>query len=415
MPQITGRDIYSINEWQAILHSSHGDKKNSIITEITDAITKYHQFAKKKADNIIARKEALSHIEKLCERYVAERGDALGQKPQGIHKKLEDSIDYWILSLQKKSNHKLQYLSKLESFLATAKSHHINRNEMIEHLKVRNKSNTPSRLKLFSGTYLEKIDPLHRQFEFNMNNLPNKTCGINSAFIDWVKSEDTTPFFLWLENHKILTQNRVFKEKYEISLIDYALKDAHIATFKNIEGQNYIVSKPQNSDEEAEKLNSRQMKNYSFKMGAAYGSAAFVWCKDNENQFLTHPHQAGKFHHSSLSAGKSVRCAGMWVVNNGIITHISNSSGHYRPSSLSFYLLIKFLEDKQVIHDNTKVADLRKPNEAVNPDQPFGSAKSLYIPLREYLDWAEQLPEIQEYLQTANTNDNTANGKCIIF
>lgn len=162
-------------------------------------------------------------------------------------------------------------------------------------------------------------------------------------------------------------------------MIDYALKDAHIATFKNIEGQNYIVSKPQNSDEEAEKLNSRQMKNYSFKMGAAYGSAAFVWCKDNENQFLTHPHQAGKFHHSSLSAGKSVRCAG------------------------------------QVIHDNTKVADLRKPNEAVNPDQPFGSTKSLYIPLREYLDWAEQLPEIQEYLQTANTNDNTANGKCIIF
>ncbi|HHF7383394.1 TPA: hypothetical protein ACPSKF_003959, partial [Legionella anisa] len=168
-------------------------------------------------------------------------------------------------------------------------------------------------------------------------------------------------------------------------------------------------------DEEAVKLNSRQMKNYSFKMGTAYGSTAFVWCKDNENQFLTHPHQAGKFHHSSLSTGKSVRCAGMWVVNNGIITHISNSSGHYRPSSLSFYLLIKFLESKQVINANTRVADLRKPDELVDPSRPFGSTKSQYVPLREYLDWAEQLPEVQEYLQTVNSCNNTSNEQCIIF
>ncbi|KTD42216.1 hypothetical protein [Legionella parisiensis] len=415
MSQITGRDIYSIIEWQTILHSSNPDKENKIISELTDAITKYHQLEKKKADNIILRKEALSHIEKLCELYVAERGDAIGKKTPGVHKKLEDGIDAWIVSLQKKSSHKLDYLGKLESFLATAKSHHINRNEMIEHLKVRNKSNTPSRLKLFSGTYLEKIDPVHRQFEFNMNKLPNKKSGINSAFLDWIKSEDPTPFFLWLENHEILTQNRLSKEKQEINLIDYNLEDAHIATFKNIDGQNYIVSKPKNSDEESEKLNSRQMKNYSFKMGTAYGSVAFVWCRDNENQFLTYPHQTGKFHHSSLSAGKSVRCAGMWAVNNGVITHISNSSGHYRPSSLSFYLLIKFLESKQVINDNTKVADLRKPDEVVNPNQPFGSTKSLYISRREYLDWAEQLPEIQEYLQTANTNDNTSYERCTLF
>ncbi|QLZ67934.1 hypothetical protein FOLKNPGA_00711 [Legionella sp. PC1000] len=415
MSQITGRDIYSLNEWQTILLSSSYNKENRIIIEITDAITKYHQIEKKKADNIIGRKEALCRIEKLCEIYIAGRGDALCQKPKGSPKKLESSIDYWILSLQKKSNHKSQYLNKLESFLANAKSHHINRNEMIEHLKVRNKSNTHSRLKLFSGTYLEKIDPLHRQFEFNMNRLPNKKFGLNSAFLDWVESNETTSFFLWLEDHEVLTQNRVSKEKYEISLIDYNLKAAHIATFKNIDGQNYIVSNPQNSDEETEKLNSRQMKNYSFKMGTAYGSTAFVWCIDNENQFLTHPHQAGKFHHSSLSAGKSVRCAGMWVVNDGIITHISNSSGHYRPSSLSFYLLIKFLESKQVINDNTRVADLRKPDELVDPNQPFGSTKSLYAPLRAYLDWAEQLSEVREYLQTVNTSDDTPNVKCIIF
>lgn len=415
MSQITGRDIYSIEEWQDILLSSTYDKENTIIMEITDAITKYHQIEKKKVENIITRKEMLNHIENLCERYVTEYGDDLLPKSKGKRKELDDNIGYWILSLQKKSNYKFHYLSKLESFLATAKPHHINRNEMIEHLKIRNQSNTPSRLKLFSGTYLEKIDPLHRQFEFNMNQLPNKKFGINGAFLDWIKSEDTTPFFLWLENHSVLTQNKVLEEKHEINLIDYNLEAVHIATFKNIDGQNYMVSKPKNSDEEPEKLNSRLMKNYTFKMGASYGSTAFIWCMDNENQFITHPHQEGRFHHSSLDSGKSVRCAGMWVVNNGIVTHISNSSGHYRPSSLSFYLLIKFLESKEVINNNTKVADLRKQNQLVNPNQPFGSTKSPYIPLREYLDWAEQLPEVKEYFQNVKTSDNASNELCIIF
>lgn len=414
MSKITGRDIYSINEWQTILLYSHYAKENGVIIEITDALTKYHQLEKHNADTILVRKEALSQISKLCARYIAERHDTLDQRPSGSHKKVKDSIDHWIVSLQKKAHHKSQYLGKLESFLASAKPYHIHRDKMIEHLKVRNQSNTPSRLKLFSGTYLEKIDPIHRQFEFNINQLSHKNSGLNSAFLDWIKSNDSTPFFLWLENHEVLTQNRVSKEKHEINLIDYNLQEAHVATISMIQDQNYLVSKPQKSDENAQKLNSRQMKNYSFKMGTTNGSTAFIWCH-NENEFLTHPHQAGKFHHSSLSAGHSVRCAGMWVVNNGVITHISNSSGHYRPSSLSFYLLIKFLESKQVLHENTKVADLRKPIELVNPNQPFGPTKSPYISLSDYLNWAEQLPEVLEYLQSNNPPDDPSNGTCPLF
>jgi hypothetical protein len=412
---ITGRDIYSINEWQAIVKSSKQDKANTTIIEISKAIMSYHQIDKKNVDNLSNRRKALNHIESLCENYVAERGDQLCKKQPGNQKKIEDSIDYWILSLQKKSRSKSLYLSQLESFLTSAPSHQVNRNEMIEHLLTRNKANLPSRLKLFSGTYLEKIDPLHRQFEFNMSHLTNKSFGrMNAAFIDWINTNENTPFFLWLENHDVLTRNQVSEGKYEINLINYNLETAHIATFKNIEDQNYLVSKPQNSEEETKKLNSKQMKNYSFKFGTPYGATAFVWCRENENQFITHPHQAGKYHHSSLSAGKSVRCAGMWVVENGVITHISNSSGHYRPSSLSFYLLIKFLEAKQVITNESKIADLRKATELVDPNKPFGATKSLYISLRDYLNWAEELPEIKNYLQAKNSSKESSY-ECSIF
>ncbi|STY29815.1 Uncharacterised protein [Legionella wadsworthii] len=414
MPQITGRDIYSIKEWQTILDGSKYDKENTIIEQISEAITKYHHLEKKEADNIFDRKALLIQIERLCDHYITERRENLISKSKGEVKKLEGSVDYWILSLKKKANSKLHYLNKLEEFLTNAKPHHIQRKEMIEHLKVRNQTNTPSRLKLFSGTYLEKIDPVHRQFEFNMNHLPNKKSGLNAAFLDWIKSEDPTPFFLWLESHEVLTQNTVIDKKHKIKLIDYEVQTAHIVTFKSLDGQNFLVSKQKNSDAEAEPLNSRLMKNYTFKMGSAFGSTAFVWSMDNENDFITHPHQEGKFHHSSLSSGKSVRCAGMWAVSNGIVTHISNSSGHYRPSSLSFYLLIKFLESKGVINSNTKVADLRKENEAIDPSKPFGGKKSPYISLEEYLSWAEELPEVQEYLNNIKKPEDTSTS-CIIL
>lgn len=44
----------------------------------------------------------------------------------------------------------------------------------------------------------------------------------------------------------------------------------------------------------------------------------------------------GLFHHSTLLAGAPVAAAGGMIVKNGIIQNITNCSGHYRPSSVSF-------------------------------------------------------------------------------
>jgi hypothetical protein len=50
-------------------------------------------------------------------------------------------------------------------------------------------------------------------------------------------------------------------------------------------------------------------------------------------------------HHPSLSGGDSVYCAGEIKIENGIITHIDNRSGHYRPTGDQFRQFVAWLWD----------------------------------------------------------------------
>jgi hypothetical protein len=58
------------------------------------------------------------------------------------------------------------------------------------------------------------------------------------------------------------------------------------------------------------------------------------------------PAQAGRFHHSSFLSGKPVLCAGEITVQNGIITHIDNLSGHYRPATQQLLDCVRVLARK---------------------------------------------------------------------
>lgn len=42
--------------------------------------------------------------------------------------------------------------------------------------------------------------------------------------------------------------------------------------------------------------------------------------------------QIAQVNHSSMNAGKEVICAGMITVQNGVVTYITNTSGHYKPT-----------------------------------------------------------------------------------
>ena len=80
---------------------------------------------------------------------------------------------------------------------------------------------------------------------------------------------------------------------------------------------------------------------------------AFVWLKDGT--LVSHVHRAGEFHHSSFGGGKKVRCAGTWIVKNGLITMMDNNSGHYQPSDGHFLTLLQFFEKAGATDASTKV------------------------------------------------------------
>jgi hypothetical protein len=61
-----------------------------------------------------------------------------------------------------------------------------------------------------------------------------------------------------------------------------------------------------------------------------------------------HTH-ADDFVHASVKQGKKIRCAGMLVAENGIVTYMSNVSGHYAPNAQSLYNFGQWLHAKQCV------------------------------------------------------------------
>jgi hypothetical protein len=80
----------------------------------------------------------------------------------------------------------------------------------------------------------------------------------------------------------------------------------------------------------------------------------------------------GTFHHSSFNDGSlTVLAAGTMTVKNGVITKITDESGHYRPNGINFDNMIDYLEKQKAISNKTEVSYHTK--------QPVSSHFSLYL------------------------------------
>ena len=82
------------------------------------------------------------------------------------------------------------------------------------------------------------------------------------------------------------------------------------------------------------------------------GSAIFVMTPDGKI-YASHYHEAGAFHHSSLSQGKDIAAGGELVVENGMLKEISNQSGHYEPSQAMNDQLMEELKERGLNTDDS--------------------------------------------------------------
>lgn len=71
----------------------------------------------------------------------------------------------------------------------------------------------------------------------------------------------------------------------------------------------------------------------------------------------------GEFHHSSFLAGEPVIFAGEIDVQNGMITHINNSSGHYMPTEMNLESAMKYLKQRDMLHKGIEVKLLAERNQ----------------------------------------------------
>lgn len=408
------QDIFSFDTWERLIGAKPAKQENyrgltsdtliqatlpddamalSLIEEMGALIKKYHDISKTDLTHFDERIILLDEIKNLAEAYIKLRGNDFlpkqGQKlnrpSHAVNCKLELShykdiglghIDQWIQSLFNRAQKKMDSLVFMRDWLND--NPQVDRDSLISQTV----KTTHVDGKLYPGVLLEKLDPYHRQVEFDSPQMgrrdykDNKEIPLNYAFNDWMTSASDTPYFLWLEDHPTSTRHKIIDHDYQrVSQVEYDLKDlvtVHIkqnntnedpeevpATFSNLV---LMATKKSEPDQEFCLDSKEILKNYTgcWKPFTPRGSIAFVWDKQDKNKFYTHPHKAGEFHHSSLTKGEDIRCAGMWVVEAGKITNINNSSGHYRNSSLQFFKLISFLYEKGLVDDNTVVTDFHK-------------------------------------------------------
>ncbi|QMT58751.1 hypothetical protein [Legionella sp. PC997] len=381
------RDVPSLKDWEKLCETSGltpAEVTTSLLA-ITQLLKEYHSIPKTKIEFFDKRMELLSQINEMSTQ--------LMNLPKAVEP---------LRTIQKLAENKTIYLEKLKNHYKEAKPRHLSKNAMLETIKEREKTHGENHLlSLFGSTLIERLDPAHRTIEFNYSDiekgLNRAEYPMNTAFYEWARETDPPPFFLWLEEHPLTTAlegiSDNWRESYKtkITSVDYELRDK---VQVQIEDEKLKII-PKDSLAEWPTLNTIRLKNISYKRGMAFGGAAFVWDKYNDNLFHVHPHKAGIYHHSSLFNGRKVRCAGMWLVKDGMVAMISNSSGHYKPDSLHFYQLIRFLHDKGVVNNLTQVADFLRPL----PYTEGTRVPSNFIPLEEYFAWAEEQPFVQKYLK----------------
>ena len=105
------------------------------------------------------------------------------------------------------------------------------------------------------------------------------------------------------------------------------------------------------------------------------GKGQAIWVQGPSGRFYSsNESECGKFHHSSFLAGRDVKSAGDWVIQEGRLKAISAMSGHYHPTldSLRKALLDLQSTSRQLL--NFGVVEV------------FKGATEVKIPIRTFLD-----------------------------
>lgn len=367
------RDIISANEFASVANARLGastarqtvktgflkkQHRHDLLNELLGMIRTYHQIDKQSVRTLAIRRAKLLEISREAElwftRFDADRTQAADRGAVGKYaqSQLDYSMDRNMLTLVRQSLRKADYLDKLADYCQNADPQAL--------LAYVHSPQLRSNGVLGLDVRMEKEDFMHRDgFEDGP---------LRSAFETWAADAQARgmPFFLWLETHPICTTtDRTSDEVSGTATVEYVDLTAGRPSATSKMRMLAISSAPirmldltqrgaswQTCDTDAD-FSGGFAKKINPSNGFGRGVACFVWSPHDE-VFIAE-HRPGAFHHSSFLGGANVKCAGMIRVQAGMVTEISNNSGHYKPPVDCFRTFAGWLHQRGVLTDSTYV------------------------------------------------------------
>ena len=100
-------------------------------------------------------------------------------------------------------------------------------------------------------------------------------------------------------------------------------------------------------------------------------SGQVLWAMDRYGNMFVYDDWAfgkdlgiGQVNHSSMNAGKEVICAGMIIVEDGEVTYLTNTSGHYKPTNSHLANAMEILLSEGLDLSNAAILTVRLPGPA---------------------------------------------------
>lgn len=300
-----------------------GDSKEGHLKKIENALRSYHLIEKTSANTLSLRQNKLLEIHILASQWFTlfkiNKVQAAQRFNDGTNPN-QESLNRNILTLERRSMRKRDYLEKLEVYCRTA-----NPQALLDYI------NTPRNLEeelldLDNNVRMEREDFMHRDGYEDHHSI------MHQAFNQWAQGNHQIPFFLWLEAHEVCLAEVKEREIRSVVSVTYFDDDRTNVTpqakFRVVTGIPLSCGDELLDTDRIGYYGGRD-KSISPNNPWGRGVAAFVWSAQNELFLCTH--LSGTFHHSSLLSGQRVKNAGMIRVKDGTILELSNNSGHYKP------------------------------------------------------------------------------------
>lgn len=215
------------------------------------------------------------------------------------------------------------------------------------------------------------------------------------------KREDTVIRF----NGKqwVHADNETVVDTTEVKALDYSINELRSKLQGKVQDLRFsgLDKKLAKLQEQLQGLNGsyEQQQETARKVGIA---GRYIFVMNAKGEFFAGKSITGVVHHSSFLAGGAVACAGEVAISGGVMTAISNTSGHYRPGPVYLWQAVKQLQMLGVPLSSLRVDVMGVSKNFKNAEEFLGAMDPVANP--ELFDAAEAIKHLDAYFAEKSRN-----------